>query len=262
MARLDRRAIEFALTNSSDNAIKYTEQGMVVVRVGRNEERARVEVTDTGLGDRARARVARVRAVLSGRSRPVPSGRWHGLASIVKHAINIHGGMCSQWSAPGLGKHLLGSRCPWRGPRTERPRKGPSVVRSRGSRAQISVSIRQSTRTERSLPHTQDRIMQKEPRAERAGVEERNGSTEHTRLSWGVDWDSRSRSPAPGEGAMTQNGAVLEAESLLLVRRPQGAGLPSAWAFPTARSPRSSAPPAAAKARSCVAINRMNDTFP
>jgi two-component system phosphate regulon sensor histidine kinase PhoR len=102
--RLDRRAIEFALTNLLDNAIKYTERGMVRVRVERNGERARVEVTDTGPGispEHASRVFERFYRVDRGRSR-VGGGTGLGL-SIVKHAISVHGGTVGLASAPGSG---------------------------------------------------------------------------------------------------------------------------------------------------------------
>ena len=104
MARLDRRAIEFALTNLLDNAIKYTERGTVRVRVGRNGEQARVEVTDTGPGiapEHASRVFERFYRVDRGRSR-VAGGTGLGL-SIVKHAINVHSGTVGLASAPGSG---------------------------------------------------------------------------------------------------------------------------------------------------------------
>jgi phosphate transport system ATP-binding protein len=47
-----------------------------------------------------------------------------------------------------------------------------------------------------------------------AGVKERDASTKRAPLSWGVDWETRSQTPAIDEGAMTRNGTVLEAENL------------------------------------------------
>ena len=104
MTRLDRRAIEFALTNLLDNAIKYTERGTVLVRVGRNGDRARVEVTDSGPGissEHASRVFERFYRVDRGRSR-VAGGTGLGL-SIVKHAITVHGGTVGLASAPGSG---------------------------------------------------------------------------------------------------------------------------------------------------------------
>ncbi|HET9251229.1 MAG TPA: ATP-binding protein [Candidatus Eisenbacteria bacterium] len=104
MARLDRRTIEFALTNLLDNAIKYTERGTVLVRVARNGERARVEVTDTGPGispEHASRVFERFYRVDRGRSR-VAGGTGLGL-SIVKHAVHVHGGVVGLTSAPGSG---------------------------------------------------------------------------------------------------------------------------------------------------------------
>jgi two-component system, OmpR family, phosphate regulon sensor histidine kinase PhoR len=104
MARLDRRRIEIALTNLLDNAIKYTEKGRVLVRVGRSGDRARVEVTDTGSGidpEHSSRVFERFYRVDQGRSREA-GGTGLGL-SIVKHAIQAHGGAIGLDSVPGSG---------------------------------------------------------------------------------------------------------------------------------------------------------------
>jgi len=49
-ARLDRGAFSSILQNLIGNAIKFTEEGGVVVRVGRDAERVSVRVQDTGVG--------------------------------------------------------------------------------------------------------------------------------------------------------------------------------------------------------------------
>jgi two-component system phosphate regulon sensor histidine kinase PhoR len=104
MARVDRRRIEIALTNLLDNAIKYTEKGGVLVRVGRSGDRARVEVTDTGTGidsEHSSRVFERFYRVDQGRSREA-GGTGLGL-SIVKHAIQAHGGAIGLTSVPGSG---------------------------------------------------------------------------------------------------------------------------------------------------------------
>jgi two-component system phosphate regulon sensor histidine kinase PhoR len=122
MARLDRRAIEFALSNLLDNAIKYTEEGMVLVRSVRNGDRVRVEVTDTGSGiapEHTSRVFERFYRVDRGRSR-VAGGTGLGL-SIVKHAIHVHGGTVGLTSAPGSGSTFW-FEIPVDGPAAERGR--------------------------------------------------------------------------------------------------------------------------------------------
>ena len=113
------------------------------------------------------------------------------------------------------------------------------------------------------MPHTQDRITETTPPARTgASVAERDASKERTPLSWGVDWESRSLAPAPGEGAMTRNGTVLEAENL------------SFW-YGTARALESISmgvhdreitaligPSGCGKSTLLRCFNRMNDLFP
>jgi two-component system, OmpR family, phosphate regulon sensor histidine kinase PhoR len=104
MARLDRRRIDIALSNLLDNAIKYTEEGMVLLRTGRSGDKARVEVTDTGSGiapEHASRVFERFYRVDRGRSREA-GGTGLGL-SIVKHAIHVHGGTVGLASSPGSG---------------------------------------------------------------------------------------------------------------------------------------------------------------
>jgi two-component system phosphate regulon sensor histidine kinase PhoR len=124
LARLDRRRIDIALTNLLDNAIKYTEDGMVLVRGGRNGDRARVEVTDTGSGiapEHASRVFERFYRVDRGRSREA-GGTGLGL-SIVKHAIHVHGGTVGLSSAPGSGSTFW-FEIPVDGPPTERATDG------------------------------------------------------------------------------------------------------------------------------------------
>ena len=117
--RLDRRTIEIALSNLLDNAIKYTERGMVLIRTGRSGDRARVEVTDTGRGiapEHAGRVFERFYRVDRGRSREA-GGTGLGL-SIVKHAIQVHGGSVGLTSAPGSGSTFW-FEIPVEGPSTD-----------------------------------------------------------------------------------------------------------------------------------------------
>jgi len=117
--RLDRRTIEIALSNLLDNAIKYTERGMVLIRTGRSGDQARVEVTDTGRGiapEHAGRVFERFYRVDRGRSREA-GGTGLGL-SIVKHAIQVHGGAVGLTSAPGSGSTFW-FEIPVEGPSTD-----------------------------------------------------------------------------------------------------------------------------------------------
>jgi two-component system phosphate regulon sensor histidine kinase PhoR len=98
-ARLDQ-----VLGNLLDNAIKYTERGRVVVRVGGEGERASCEVSDTGTGipDEDQPRIfERFYRVDKARARE-KGGTGLGL-SIVKHIVALHGGEISVRSRPGEG---------------------------------------------------------------------------------------------------------------------------------------------------------------
>ncbi len=122
----DRKRIELALGNLLDNAVKYTEQGSVAVRVERAPTLVRVSVADTGRGipeehlprvferfyraDRARARAL--------------GGTGLGLA-IVKHAIQLHAGRVGVESKSGEGSTF------W----FEIPRGGPGPDAAGGEQA-------------------------------------------------------------------------------------------------------------------------------
>jgi two-component system phosphate regulon sensor histidine kinase PhoR len=100
----DRTRVEQAITNLVDNAIKYTEQGGVVVRAGRDRGRAWCEVEDTGLGlpEAEQERIfQRFYRVDKARSRE-RGGTGLGLA-IVRHIAELHGGRVSVRSLLGRG---------------------------------------------------------------------------------------------------------------------------------------------------------------
>ena len=103
-ASFDRKRIEVALRNLLDNAIKYTDTGVVRISAESNHERIRISVQDTGRGIPAQhlSRVfERFYRADHGRARST-GGTGLGL-SIVKHAIELHGGRVGVESMPGRG---------------------------------------------------------------------------------------------------------------------------------------------------------------
>jgi len=103
-ARIDRQRVELALRNLLDNALKYTDEGSVLVSVETTPAGTRVSVTDTGRGiesEHLPRLFERFYRVDRGRSRAL-GGTGLGL-SIVKHAVELHGGRVGVESAPGRG---------------------------------------------------------------------------------------------------------------------------------------------------------------
>ena len=100
----DRNRIRQVLTNLMDNAIAYSEEGSVKVRMRRHRDKARVEVVDTGRGipsehlDRVFERFYRVDMA---RSRKV-GGTGLGLA-IVRQIMEAHGEKIHVESTKGRG---------------------------------------------------------------------------------------------------------------------------------------------------------------
>lgn len=103
-AKADPTDVAIALDNLLDNAIKYTEEGVVTVRVEAEDNLVRVIVSDTGIGipagdlPRIFERFYRVDRARSRRS----GGTGLGLA-LVRHVVERSGGTVEVTSEPGVG---------------------------------------------------------------------------------------------------------------------------------------------------------------
>ncbi len=100
----DRRRIEQVLMNLLANAVKFTERGSITVRAFGERERARVEVTDTGIGIEASHRDLLFRPFSqldTGLTRK-HDGTGLGL-SICRHLVELMGGTIDVDSRPGVG---------------------------------------------------------------------------------------------------------------------------------------------------------------
>jgi signal transduction histidine kinase len=93
--------------NLIDNAIKFTERGSVIVRVGESRDTAWIDVADSGPGipEDERAHIfERFYRADKARSRTVP-GTGLGLA-IVRSIARVHGGEAAAEKAPQGGALL------------------------------------------------------------------------------------------------------------------------------------------------------------
>jgi two-component system phosphate regulon sensor histidine kinase PhoR len=100
----ERMRLEQLLFNLLDNALKYTAQGGVTVRVRRDRNAAELTVEDTGAGipEAALARIfERFYRVDAARSSEV-AGTGLGL-SIVRHIVELHHGSVEARNRPGGG---------------------------------------------------------------------------------------------------------------------------------------------------------------
>jgi two-component system, OmpR family, phosphate regulon sensor histidine kinase PhoR len=94
--------------NLIENAINYTQEGHIVVRVGADEGQARIEVEDTGVGIASEhlARIfERFHRIDKARSRAT-GGTGLGL-SIVKHIVEAHGGQVTVDSGLNRGSTFM-----------------------------------------------------------------------------------------------------------------------------------------------------------
>ncbi len=102
--RGDRFRLEQMLINLLDNAVKYTDQGGIAVRVAAGGGGLTIEVRDSGAGIPAEHQeriFERFYVVDKARSRQ-NGGTGLGLA-IVKHIVQLHGGEIAVHSRPGAG---------------------------------------------------------------------------------------------------------------------------------------------------------------
>jgi signal transduction histidine kinase len=106
-ARADKGGVQIALRNLVANAIKYTEDGEVVVRAYRDDETAVLEVEDTGIGmdpGRAEDLFEPFRQASEGMSREY-EGTGVGLA-VTKEAIDQMGGTIEVETEKGEGSRF------------------------------------------------------------------------------------------------------------------------------------------------------------
>jgi len=104
LIRADSFKLEQVFINLIDNAVKYTEKGEIKISVKRDEEHAKIEIEDTGIGipEQHLSRIfERFYVADKSRSRSL-GGTGLGL-SIVKHIVFLHNGEITAESAPGKG---------------------------------------------------------------------------------------------------------------------------------------------------------------
>jgi signal transduction histidine kinase len=107
VAHADRRRVRQILTNLVSNAVKFTPQGSIVVRVARRDAWAHIEVEDTGYGIAEHEQRAIFEAYQqSTDARFRASGAGLGLAT-VKRLVELHGGAISVSSTVGRGSTFV-----------------------------------------------------------------------------------------------------------------------------------------------------------
>ncbi|MGA2297892.1 MAG: ATP-binding protein [FCB group bacterium] len=106
--KADEFKLEQMFINLIDNAIKYTEEGGIIINIDRDNAHVRFEVIDTGIGipDKDRDRIfERFYTVDKSRSRQM-AGTGLGL-SIVKHIVLLHNGKINVESTIGTGSKFI-----------------------------------------------------------------------------------------------------------------------------------------------------------
>jgi two-component system phosphate regulon sensor histidine kinase PhoR len=96
--------LEQMFINLMDNAVKYTDQGGIAIRVSGAAGRLTVEVEDSGVGI-APDHLPRIfeRFYVADRARSRQSGGTGLGLAIVKHIVSLHGGEIEVRSSPGMG---------------------------------------------------------------------------------------------------------------------------------------------------------------
>ena len=104
VVRLDRLKVKEIVHNLTSNALKFTERGEVVVRIGSDDHQVRVDVEDTGTGIPRDAQ-ARIFEMFE-RVEPVNGPRAPGVGLglyIVRSLVRMMGGAVTLASEPGRG---------------------------------------------------------------------------------------------------------------------------------------------------------------
>jgi two-component system phosphate regulon sensor histidine kinase PhoR len=150
-AHIDERAIQLAVVNLVDNALKYAPDGEeIVVRASSDGESVRVDVVDHGPGvpldDRQRIFDRFVRLSSRGGESPV-RGSGIGLA-LVKHIAESHGGRAWVSSVTGMDSKRTGSTFSF-----SIPAAGPRASTARLDKSRQSLEdLRSSARLEAGAP--------------------------------------------------------------------------------------------------------------
>jgi signal transduction histidine kinase len=107
VVRLDRLKVKEIVHNLTSNALKFTERGEVVVRIGREDQQVRVDVEDTGSGipRDAQARIFEMFERVETDDGPRAPGVGLGLY-IVRSLVRMMGGAVTLASEPGRGSRF------------------------------------------------------------------------------------------------------------------------------------------------------------
>ena len=100
----DPSLLEQLIINLIDNAIKYTDEGKVVLEISHNDNFVKLTVKDTGIGIPAE-HINRIfeRFYVVDKSRSKRHGGTGLGLSIVKHIVLLHNGKIDVKSTPGKG---------------------------------------------------------------------------------------------------------------------------------------------------------------
>jgi signal transduction histidine kinase len=120
MIRMDRFMIKRVLNNLVDNAIKYTDQGAVTIRVTHNETHCFIEVEDSGMGIAAEDRERIFQHMDRGDSEAIHDREGIGLGLyLVQQYLALHDGTIElKWTEIGKGSAFVVT-LPVLGPKSE-----------------------------------------------------------------------------------------------------------------------------------------------